>query len=232
MRARRQEIEDIVSNSLAAHGLAVAGWFRIEVADMPPEARPSVAEAPALLIGNRGGAMWKAFSAAPEFGDGAPHPLDRWTLRVIGEIGAGLNLSHEMLFPFGPTLWPFQRWARRAMGIGPSPLGILIHPQFGLWHALRAVIAFPGLGVEIRETEPAAHPCDDCRDKPCLSACPVGAFEGSGFAVAACRGHLCRPDREPDCMRLGCLARAACPVGRQWRYRDEQIRFHMRSFAG
>ena len=232
MRARREEIGNLISRGLAPHGLAIAGWFRIEPADVPAGCESRAGQAPALLIGNRGGAMWQAFSAAPEFRDDAPHPLDRWTARVVGAAAAGLRPPHETLFPFGPTLWPFQRWARRAMGIGASPLGILIHPKFGLWHALRAAIAFPGLDVEAPQAEPGAHPCEECVARPCLSACPVAAFDGSTFNVAACRGHLRRPDREPDCMDRGCMARAACPVGRDWRYGDEQVRFHMRSFGG
>ncbi len=232
MRARRKEIEDIVSGGLATNGLAAAGWFRIEPGDLPSDTHASFAGAPALLVGNRGGAMWRAFSAASGHGDGRETPLDRWTARVMGETGARLHLPHAMLFPFGATLWPFQRWARRAMGIGPSPLGILIHPQFGLWHALRAAIVFPGVDIKPPRLEPVAHPCERCDDKPCLSACPVGAFDAQGFAVAACREYLRRSDRDPDCMDRGCAARAACPIGREWRYDEDQVRFHMESFGG
>lgn len=72
-------------------------------------------------------------------------------------------------------------------------------------------------------------PCTSCRDKPCLSACPVGAFTGERYEVAACARHL-RTDQAPRCMTLGCRARDACPVAPEKRYRDEQIRFHMEAF--
>jgi hypothetical protein len=76
---------------------------------------------------------------------------------------------------------------------------------------------------------PQGSPCDACVGRPCLSACPVDAFTGTGYDVVRCRGHveghaggLCRTD--------GCRARDACPVGRGHRYAPDQIRFLMNAF--
>jgi epoxyqueuosine reductase QueG len=141
------------------------------------------------------------------------------------------------LFPFGPELWPFQRFAMRAMGIKPSPLGLLVHPQFGLWHALRAAIVLPGMQVKVPAPHEVIHVCEKCDERYCLSACPVSAFTSSGFAVDACRGYLAGPATlpggmtGPDCMGEGCAARNACPVGLEWRYGQAQIRFHMAAFS-
>ncbi len=114
----------------------------------------------------------------------------------------------------------------RAEGLKASPLGILIHPQFGLWHGYRAALAFdrplPQTG-----SPPAAHPCDACLDKPCLSSCPVGAVTPVSFDVVACRTHLATPEGERGCMAGGCLARGQCPVGSSYRYEPAQLRFHM-----
>ena len=47
------------------------------------------------------------------------------------------------LYPFdGPPYRPFQRWAMRAEPVAPSPLGLFIHPEYGLWHAYRAALVF------------------------------------------------------------------------------------------
>jgi hypothetical protein len=126
---------------------------------------------------------------------------------------------------------PFQRWAQRAEPVFPSPIGMLIHPEHGLWHAYRGALAFAG---EIAGLPPrgAAHsPCDSCADKPCLTTCPVGAFGPEGYDVPACAAHLRRP-AGADCMGLGCRARRACPVGRQATYLPEQAAFHMAAFLG
>ena len=45
--------------------------------------------------------------------------------------------ARSALFPFGgPPHFPFQQWARRAEPVHPSPIGLLIHPIYGLWHSL------------------------------------------------------------------------------------------------
>jgi hypothetical protein len=222
---------------MAGQGLEPRGWFGLEAADIPAgaELEPGAA---ALLIGNHGRAMWHAFAASPEFSDGRPDPMDRWTRRVVLGALAGLPQPSRALFPFGADLWPFQRFAKRAMGLKPSPLGLLIHPQYGLWHALRAAIVFPQIDAPEPQVRELIHPCDACIEKPCLNTCPVNAFSPSGFAVTACRSYIDGPissqsdSSGPDCMNEGCAARNACPVGAEWRYGEAQLRFHMDSFRG
>jgi GMP synthase (glutamine-hydrolysing) len=107
------------------------------------------------------------------------------------------------LYPFGgPPYLPFQQWAMRAEGLQPSPLGALIHPDYGLWHAYRGALGF-GERLALSPVSPRPRPCDDCADKPCLSTCPVGAFDGRGYDVPACAAHLDGP------------AGAACLSGRR-----------------
>ena len=81
--------------------------------------------------------MWDAF--APHI-DGEPDPLNRWTRRVIEPIAE--SFGARAAYPFGEPGWPFQRWALRAETLYASPLGILIHPEYGLWHAWRAALLF------------------------------------------------------------------------------------------
>lgn len=176
-----------------------------------------------FLVGNAGSAIWPRLSAAD---DGAPHPLDRWTRDVLApladEVGATVH------FPFDKPPLPFQRWAMKATAARPSPLGILIHPDYGLWHAFRAAFVFTDR-LDLPAADERPSPCDACAERPCLSACPVSAFSGNGYDVAACAGHLAAGAR-PSCADIGCRARAACPVASERAYTPDHLRFHMRAF--
>lgn len=216
-----------ITRALAAHGLLARGGFHPAAADGLPELSGGGPTRTLVLAGNAGPAMWRHFSASAEFGDGAADALDRWTRRVLAEVAAGLGAM--ALFPFGgPPYLPFQRWAMRAEPVHPSPIGMLIHPEYGLWHAYRGALAWPER-LELPARVEAASPCDACAGRPCLSTCPVGAFAGQGYDVPACARHLDTP-AGADCMALGCRARRACPVGQGYRYAPAQAEFHMIPF--
>lgn len=207
-----------LARALAVHGLILRGGFHPDGEEEEFEGAGTI-----FLVGNAGPAMWDAF--APHI-DGDVDPLNRWTEHVIEPIAR--QFRARAVYPFGERRWPFQRWAARAETLYPSPLGILIHPQYGLWHAWRAALLFPEL-LPLPPRVKAASPCESCAAKPCLSACPVAAFSLGGFDVAACASHIAT--RDADCNDFGCHARDACPVGGEWRYPDAQIRFHMAAFA-
>ena len=143
-------------------------------------------------------------------------------------------LSARALYPFeGPPYHPFQRWALRTGGVHVSPIGPLIDPEFGLWHAYRGALAFDER-LEVPDPGGRPSPCESCAEKPCLGACPAGAFTPSGegmaeYDIPACVAHISSTDGE-DCLGGGCLARRACPVGRDAPYGPDQARFHMERF--
>jgi hypothetical protein len=206
-----------LENALARHGLILRGGFHPVNGEAELEGVGTV-----VLVGNTGSAMWEAF--LPQI-DGERNPLDRWTKSVIDPIAE--KFGALAIYPFGPEPAPFQRWALRAETVYPSPLGILIHPEYGLWHAYRAALLFSEqLNLPGRSTAPS--PCENCSGKPCLSACPVGAFNGTAYDVPACASHLI--SSQQTCLSIGCLARNACPIGVEWRYPEAQIRFHMTAF--
>ena len=207
-----------VASELVAHGLLLRGGFHPEVGEAGLGGVGSV-----LLVGNAGDAMWRAF--APHI-DGEKNPLDRWTKRVIDPIAEAFDA--RAIYPFDPDIPPFQRWALRAEAVYASPLGILIHPEYGLWHAYRAALLFTER-LALPERRRVPSPCESCAEKPCLSACPVGAFSGSAYDVASCAAHIVKP--EANCTSVGCHARNACPVGPEWRFPQAQIAFHMAAFA-
>jgi ferredoxin len=218
---------DAIASQLASEGLVLLGAFHPTGEDgvpAQPDGRPSRT---LVLAGNVGGSLWPAFSGSSEARDGAPDPLDRWSGRVIGALAQRMDAL--AVFPFGgPPYHPFQRWAQRAAPLAPSPIGVLIHPDHGLWQAFRGALA---LAAELPLPPPAARPspCDSCAGRPCLSTCPVGAFTAAGYDVAACAGHIATP-AGADCLAEGCRARRACPVGRPHHYPAAQAAFHMSAF--
>ena len=183
-----------------------------------------------ILIGNAGPAMWRAFSGArrtDEFDKTAADPLNDWSAEVISEVAAAIGATPY--FPFtGPPFLPFQSWALRADSVHKSPLGILIHPTYGLWHAYRGALGFADL-LDIPGPFASAHPCETCADKPCLSTCPVGAFGEDDYDVPACLDHV-QSTAGADRVDEGCRARRACPEGKAFKYHPDQARFHMEAF--
>jgi hypothetical protein len=217
-------------------GMEILGVFE------PMTGETSLADKPGdrlvgLMVASAGGGMWPIFKTSSQYLDGEPDPLDRWSAQVLRntaeEFGAQLSMPFDRPFP------PFQRWAMRATGLRQSKLGVLIHPRYGLWFGLRGVLYFEfGTGRQenqklIQDENNRPNICEDCLDKPCLSACPVNAFGDWGFDVAACYSHLDlikETASDPDCMKYGCTARGVCPVGLEHKYCDEQLQFHMAAF--
>ncbi len=218
-----------IEDALAGTGLIVRGGFHPSGEDR--DEIPGGMETPEtiILIGNAGPAMWRAFTAAttPEARSGDAHPLDGWARKILTETAG--RIGARALFPFtGPPYLPFQRWALRAGGVHVSPIGPLIDPKFGLWHAYRGALAFDArLGLPPISDSPS--PCGDCADKPCLSACPVSALAPGNYDVPVCVAHV-GSEAGTECLGTGCLARRACPVGREYAQQPEQARFHMEKF--
>ena len=209
------------------HGLVWRGAFQPTPDDRVPPLPGGAAAGTLALLGFAGQRGWPAFAAAPEAADGLPDPLDRWSRRVVGALAEAVG--GMALFPFGGPPWlPFQRWAQRAEPVFPSPLGLLIHPGWGLWHSFRGAVALRER-LDLPPLPPAAHPCASCAGRPCLTACPVGAFTPEGYDVAACAAHIAAP-AGADCMAQGCAARRACPVGAEHRYDAAAAGFYMRAF--
>jgi hypothetical protein len=210
---------DDIAEALAEYGLLARGAFHPEPGDGAPDGVNTV-----LLAGNAGPAMWRAFAADQPAG---PDPMDTWCGAVLEETARRFDAT-ALLPSDGPPYLPFQRWAMRAGDVFRSPLGILIDPDYGLWHGYRGALAFPAR-LKLPPRKARANPCETCAGRPCLSTCPVAAFGEGGYDVPACAAHL-RGAAGADCMTLGCRARRACPVGGDHTYEPAQAAFHMRAF--
>jgi hypothetical protein len=215
---------DAVSAAIAETGLILRGGFGLG----QDERRGAIAGVETIvLLGMAGREGWQAFAASPEARDGRADPLDRFSRRAISVLAR--RFAATALFPFdGPPYHPFQQWAARAEPVHASPLGLLIHPSFGLWHSYRGALGFRE-SLDLPPRAEAASPCVACAVRPCLHACPVDAFTPAGYDVAACATHL-RSPAGADCMADGCLARRACPVGREHAHGPEQAAFTMCAF--
>ncbi|MBB5517067.1 hypothetical protein FHS89_003111 [Rubricella aquisinus] len=202
---------DDLTTHLAPHGLRVMG--------VAPHDGGS-----AVLIGPDNRVFWPLFSTSPEYRDGASHPLDRWSRRVLQGVAGAVGAVP--VFPFdGPPWPPFLRWAEASGVIWPSPIGPFVGTQTGLWVSFRGALLLPEPLAPQRD---AARPCDSCA-QPCATACPVDAFAGGQYDVAACRAHLRQPEGA-DCMDQGCRARRACPVGQAFAPPRPQVALHMTAF--
>ncbi len=219
LTGRRKILLENAVTAVAATGLVCVGAFHPRKGDGVPGGANTL-----VLIGNAGPGMWKAFNAKRE---NDPNPLDAWTRRVLNKVAGDLG-AKALLLPFEKPYLPFAQWAELAGAGRPSPIGILIHPMFGLWRAYRGALAFE----EKLDLPPQAawlNPCESCKDKPCLSACPVDALNATGFDKNICIDYLAAPDGG-ECLSSGCLSRLACPVGLEYRHSPSQTRFHMEAF--
>lgn len=210
-----------LASAIRRHRLAVFGAFFPQSEDaIAVECRTL------LLLGPLEPGFWPHVTAQPEFADARPDPLDRWSQRVIGAVAR--EFGGTALFPFtGPPYHPFQRWALRSGRAWISPVGLLVHESAGLMLSYRGALALPQrLALGRAPDEP---PCSACMERPCLSACPVGALSGTGYDVPACHRFLDTP-AGVDCMERGCAVRRACPVSADYGRREDQSAWHMRRF--
>lgn len=205
-----------IERAVRPTGMIARGGF--EDADPDGHARTIV------MIGNAGGAMWPQFTAERQPG---PHPLDRWTRATLAPIAQRFGATY--VHPSDEPFQPFQRWAQRADDVWQSPIGLLIHREFGLWHAYRGAFIFAETVHDLPPVGVAVNPCVGCIDQPCLRGCPVDAFGPDGYNTGECRRFV---TEDGACLADGCAARRACPIGFEWRYGPEQMAFHMRAFLG
>lgn len=221
MRTRRlSDLVEQLGSLSAEQGLVVSATAYLTADDGLAEPFKSV-----VLLSPAPKVFWSVFSVSEEANDGLPDPIDRWSSRVVAAISS--KVSGLALFPFqGPPYFPFSAWARRSAVAWQSPSGLLVHETDGLWISFRGAIA---LDCEIGAAQVTVSPCEVC-PRPCLTACPVGAFRDGSFDHASCLAHV-QSERGTACLENGCIARGACPIGRSSGPPQEQLRMHMQAFA-
>ncbi len=219
---------DAIADAIAPAGLIVRGGFHAEPADGVAPLPDGRTVATVVLIGNAGAAMWDAFQVSdPDPGE--RNPLDSWLKPQIEDAAASAG-AHPVFPNEGPPFVAIQEWARRAEPVHRSPIGLMIHPRFGLWHAYRAALCFAER-LEVPPRDDVASPCETCEAQPCLQVCPADAFGPTSFDAKACLAHV-EGASGGACRAGGCMARRACPVGREYLYPRPAQAFHTAAFIG
>lgn len=221
------ELVEQITDALSEHGLILRGGFNFAPDETAPPGPLGSPAKSVLLVGQAGDAPWPHFlrwrkTQPPDLAN----PLDTWSREIID--GVARRVGARAVSPSERPYLPFQQWGCRAEGLKPSPLGILMHPEYGLWHAYRGALLFD-VELPIQAPEKVIHLCDLCPGKPCLKSCPVGAYSESGFAYQDCLDLVRGPAGEP-CRTGGCLDRNACPYGTIYRYPADAQAFHMAAF--
>jgi hypothetical protein len=205
-----------LSDDLSRLGLQQLGHCLTKPDDQLPH------EGTLILIGPDEPSFWPGFIQSDESRDERPDPIDRWSRRVLTDVAVAHDAT--ALFPFGgPPYQPIFTWALRSGRFWSSPIGFLVHDAAGLFVSFRGVLLVkPRL-----PTDAGISPCKTCAGQPCLTVCPVDAFD-AGYDVPACKSHLAQPQGH-DCMTQGCRSRRACPIG-QGKRLPAQATHHMKAF--
>ena len=210
--------------ALARHGLNVVGTTSVAAYDasVPHDvrlARHIPAARGLLVIGNGGGAFWRAFEAFcrahPDHAASAD-PIDGFTRHVVDAAVVAAGLDGPVLYPFdeAPTPASFMHLAECA-GLGRrSLLGVLVHPVYGPWLALRAAIVVAAPGPSGPPPAPALA-CDRCAE-----LCTPALAHAQAAAATVTAG-----DPVAEHWRLWLAVRDACPLGREHRYPDALVRY-------
>lgn len=188
-----------------------------------------------IVVGNGGGEFWSGFrdycETHPGFREDDAEPLDRYTLflieRELPALIAASGATGRLLYPFRFASDPVSFVHLGAVaGLGArSLLGVLVHPEYGPWIALRAAVL---LDAPIEPTPIVPFdPCGTCMEKPCLRACPVAAVTERGWDVPLCSAYRLRGGGQthPNCNDR-CDARWQCVYGRAHRYPPDALAYH------
>ncbi len=219
---------DLLKDSLAQAGLNLTAPIAVDRYDAivaGPWRSSQVAPGcgSVLIVGNGGRDLWPQFERAPEF-TLRRNPLDRYTERILRE-----SVGHSDA-AIGFSLYTDKRndaylpliALAHAAGLGvPSRLGVLVHPKFGPWIALRSVIYLK----DSMTIQPAAafDPCPTCA-APCQTQCHGQAVGPITVDIERCF----RTKILNVACRAACDARTACVVGPEHAYSTTQIAHHSR----
>lgn len=232
------EIVELMRDRAAEYGLNLIGAIPATAYAATGEAAASSMRAAGpharsiIVIGNGGGELWRALKTHANAHPGwweRDHTLDDFTREVVERMLLPplreRQLQVTAAYPGDPDPFNFMLLARLAGLGGPSIVGVMVHPVYGPWIALRAALL---IDLELDSPGAAAgfDPCPRCTVRSCIPACPVEAVSmASGWNVPRCIQH--RVESESDCAAR-CHARVGCVLGPEHRYPDDEIAYHQR----
>lgn len=221
---------DAFRQALSTAALDLVGVVPVDAARAlvhGPGPDPLVGARSIVVVASGGRAFWERL--APPAPDD-PHPIDRAGQEAIAaalpRLAGARLLSLEERDRFDLR----RLGAAAGIGVVSPHLLLLIHPTFGPWVSVRGLVA---VDAALPATGPlAVEPCAGC-PRPCLDACPAGAYSrATPFDVERCGRHRLRSDEAPappvSCASR-CHARDACVVGREHAYGDAEMRHRHRA---
>ncbi|MEM7379399.1 MAG: hypothetical protein AAF460_18080 [Pseudomonadota bacterium] len=215
---------DALTDALAPLGLVVAGWR--DTSTLPDDTwlGEATTGGSVLVVCNAGGGFWRKLKSGDSLG--GPDPVDRGSLaETAAVLDRVLPVPRTALYPTAAggrvnllALLRTLDWQR------PSPLGLGIHADYGLWHAVRAVWWLDCASPALAARTPAPDLCAACTSQACIQTCPASALTlGRLPDLRACADY--RFSTGSRCAST-CVARTACPVAPEHRYDAEQIAHH------
>lgn len=173
-----------------------------------------------ILIANAGFEFWQSLKQAGIQGD---HPVDQYSFLLASEYSQKyLDCEAQILYPSDYPISLRDVGSRTGWSF-TTPMGITIHPKYGTWYAYRALFLVE-THIPVSPPLVADHPCESCVEKPCQSVCPSNAVREIGsFGLEQCARY--RIEDDSPCS-FQCLSRNRCPVGTEYRYVHEQMKYH------
>lgn len=229
-------IVELIAGRAARRGLNLTGTVAVERydAEVPCDARAQRVAPHArsiIVIGNGGGDFWHAYqrhlTLDPSWSARAD-PLDDFIRQIVStELLPALERRGMRCVAGYPFTGPgadlrFMDLARLA-GLGaPSLLGVLVHPRYGPWMALRAALL---IDSEVEQPGEAIgfDPCPRCVSRACIAACPAAAVSVRGWNPSSCMEY--RVQNGSECAST-CHSRRTCVLSPEARYPDDEIRYH------
>ena len=211
--------------AVSVAGLPASVWLDPQ----PPSAltESGSGSATLLLIGHGGRALWDHLHGSDFDFHGTGDPIDTFSVKATNEALA-VELPHvgrRLLYPEPACPVDLVALGRHIGWLAPSPLGLGIHPEFGLWSAFRALWLLEAAS-EISPRPRAPDVCQSCVPQSCVAACPANAVTvDRRFNLGSCTDY--RSNIQSACADT-CLSRLACPEGAEHRYGDAQLSYHYR----
>ena len=152
-------------------------------------------------------------------------PFDRWVEEELLEMTVDLQSDLQLRYAhsIGDGMIAIQLAAALAGLSWTSPSHLSIHPVYGPWVSWRAVIVLPSslndadesVSNSIESQRVLASPCSRC-EAGCLPAFSRAVNMTTRIVQTEVRTHW----------RHWLAVRDACELGRDWRFCEEQLRYH------
>ena len=133
------------------------------------------------------------------------NPLDQYVREAVLTFLDEIEISWQVFWAEvnAPKRIALQKLAKVSGLADLSPSHLNVHREFGPWIAFRAVIVFDTEASD--DKAPIINLCEPC-SKPCLKP----------FKIAL----------QKDTWENWLKVRTSCPVGKEYRYSEDQIRYH------